>query len=96
MRWDDPEAVSTRRRVATRVSRQVHRLERALPEIADAADKWLEHNRAGQAVWLLTAKEAELAGLVVAGYRSSRYSAVAALTRTLYEDATLAGLVRHP
>jgi hypothetical protein len=40
-------------------------------------------------VWQFAAKQSEFAHLVVAGYRKGRYSPVAALVRTLFEDATL-------
>lgn len=89
MGWDTPEAAATRRRVASHMARQVRRLEEALPQLAASSGRWLDHSRAGQAVWLLAAKEVEFAGLVVAGYRAGKYSAIAALTRTLFEDATL-------
>jgi hypothetical protein len=71
------------------MSRQAYRLERQLPAILAGADGWLGTGRAAQAVWQFAAKQSEFGHLVVAGYRKGRYSPMAALVRTLYEDATL-------
>ena len=71
------------------MSRQAYRLERQLPVILAGAEEWLGTARAAQAVWQFAAKQSEFGHLVVAGYREGRYSPMAALVRTLYEDATL-------
>src|SRR5688572_15283259 len=89
VRWDAPEALNRRRQVATAMSRQAYRLERQLPAILAGAEGWLGTARAAQAVWQFAAKQSEFGHLAVAGYREGRYSPMAALVRTLYEDATL-------
>src|ERR1051326_7074975 len=89
MKWDAPEAITARRKVATAVSRQAYRLERQLPAIFTGAEKRLGGTRAAQAVWQFAAKQCEFGHLVVAGHRDGRYSPTASLARTLYEDATL-------
>ncbi len=71
------------------MSLQAYRLERQLPAILAGAQDWLGTIRAAQAVWQFAAKQSEFGHLVVAGYRQARYSPMAALVRTLYEDATL-------
>lgn len=71
------------------MSRQASRLERQLPAILSGAEEWLATARSAQAVWQFAAKQSEFGHLVVAGYRAGRYSPIAALVRTLYEDATL-------
>ena len=71
------------------MSRQAYRLQSRLPAVRTGAQHWLASGRAGQAVWQFATKQSEYAHLVVAGYRRERYSPVAALVRTLYEDATL-------
>jgi hypothetical protein len=89
MRWDGAEAVRRRREVATAMSRQAYRLGRQLPAIRDGADEWLGSARSAQFVWQFAAKQSEFGHLVVSGYRAGRYSPIAALVRTLFEDATL-------
>jgi hypothetical protein len=88
-KWDDGEAVGARRQVATAMSRQAYRLELQLPKIRAGAEQWLGNPRAGQAVWQFADRQAEFAHLIVAGYRAGRYTPIAALCRTLFEDCTL-------
>jgi|tagenome__1003787_1003787.scaffolds.fasta_scaffold20988621_3 hypothetical protein len=78
------------------MSRQAYRLERQLPAILEGAEQWLESLRAAQVVWEMAAKQAEFGHLVVAGYRQGRYSAIASLVRTLFEDATLLAWMAIP
>jgi hypothetical protein len=95
--WDDDEAVRRRKEVSEVMSRQAQRLDDTPDAIHDSAGKWLENNdRAGQAVWLLATKQAEFGHLVAEGYRRGRYTAIAALVRTLFEDATLLSWMAIP
>jgi hypothetical protein len=95
--WDDDEVVKRRKEVSGAMSRQAQRLEDPLDAIRDSAGQWLENNdRAGQAVWLLATKQAEFGHLVAEGYRRGRYTAIAALVRTLFEDATLLSWMAIP
>lgn len=78
------------------MSRQAYRLERQLPAILRGAEQRLGSRRAVQVVWEMAAKQAEFGHLVVAGYRQDRYSAIAPLVRTLFEDATLLAWMAIP
>jgi hypothetical protein len=89
MKWDAPDSRKARRAVASAMSRQAYRLERQLTAIRTGAEHRLGETRAAQAVWQFAAKQSEFGHLVVAGYRDGRYSPIASLARTLYEDATL-------
>jgi hypothetical protein len=71
------------------MSRQAYRLERQLPAIVRGAENRLGGPRPAQAVWQLAAKQSDFGHLVVSGYREGRYSPIASLVRTLYEDASL-------
>jgi hypothetical protein len=71
------------------MSRQAYRLERQLPAVLAGAEQRLAGVRAGQAVWQFAAKQSEFGHLVATGYREGRYSPIASLVRSLYEDATL-------
>jgi hypothetical protein len=78
------------------MSRQAYRLDRKLPAVLTGAEKWLGSERLAQAMWQFASKQSEFGHLVVAGYRDGRYSPIAALVRTLYEDATLLGWCAAP
>lgn len=75
--------------MATAMSRQAYRLQRQLPAVLSGAKRWLGTARSAQFVWQFAAKQSEFGHLVVAGYRAGRFSPIAALVRTLFEDATL-------
>ena len=95
-RWNTSGPVRRRRQAATAMSRQAYRLERALPAISDGAETWLGSGRHGQVVGALAAKQVDFGHLIVAGYRAGRYSAIAALVRTLFEDTTLLAWLAIP
>ena len=78
------------------MSRQAYRLERDLPAITKGAEQWLGGFRHAQVVWGLAGKQVDFAHLVVAGYRTGRYGAMAPLVRTLFEDATLLAWMAMP
>jgi hypothetical protein len=78
------------------MSRQAYRLERALPAVLADGERWLGSLRHAQVVWGVACKQVEFAHLIVAGYRTGRYSATASLVRTLFEDATLLAWMALP
>jgi hypothetical protein len=78
------------------MSRQAYRLDRQLPAIRVGAETWLGDARSAVAVWQLAAKQAEFGHLVAEGYRKQRYSPIASLVRTLFEDATLLAWMSAP
>jgi hypothetical protein len=78
------------------MSRQAYRLERDLPAIFKGAEQWLGSLRHAQVVGKMAAKQVDFGHLVVAGYRDGRYSAIASLVRTLFEDTTLLAWMAMP
>jgi hypothetical protein len=78
------------------MSRQAYRLERALPAIGGGAEKWLGDWRQGEVVREMAAKQVDFGHLIVAGYRVGRYSAIAPLVRTVFEDTTLLAWLAMP
>jgi hypothetical protein len=84
------------RLAANAMSRQAYRLESHLESIRLGAQERLNNRRAGEAVWQVSAKEAEFAHLVVAGYRSGYFTPIAAVVRTLFEDTTLLAWMALP
>jgi hypothetical protein len=82
--------------VATAMSRQACRLERQLSAIRAGAEEWLGDAQCAQAVAELAHKQVDFGHLLTAGYRDGRYSAAAALARTLFEDCTLLAWLSVP
>jgi hypothetical protein len=78
------------------MSRQAYRLERQLDPIKTGVERRLSSLRSAQAVFQLAAKQAEFGHLVADGYRQGRYSPIAALVRTLFEDATVLAWMAEP
>jgi hypothetical protein len=94
--WNGSGPIRRRQQVATALSRQAYRLDSQLPAIRAGAESWLGHPRCAVAIWQLASKQAEFGHLVAEGYKKQRYSAIAALVRTLFEDATLLAWMSAP
>lgn len=78
------------------MSLQAYRLERNLATVKSGAEDRLGNDRAAIAIWQLASKQAELAHLVIAGYRGKRYAPAAALVRTVLEELTLLAWIAAP
>jgi hypothetical protein len=90
------QSIQVRRAGATAMSRQAYRLESQLEHLRIGAQERLNSQRAGLAVWQLSAKQAEFAHLIADGYRKGYFTPIAALVRTLFEDTTLLAWVSQP
>jgi hypothetical protein len=88
-RFGSQADLRARRRVADAFARQARRLDALQPGIQPAVQKRTKEIRLGQAVAQVAAKHAEFAHALVVCYRSGLYSPMAAMTRTVLEDASL-------
>lgn len=95
-KWDDSTRVRRRREAATAMSHQADRLERRLPRVLSDTEARLGNVRYAQVVWGIAAKQVDFGHLVAAGYRTGRFTAIASLVRTLFEDLTLLAWMALP